>query len=456
MSVPVHFILIVWGERFTEFFLTYALSTLLTPGNFAIEGVWGDSIFKIITTRADAGRIDRYPAIAELRRYIPVVFEVVDEAGEKELQNQDVYRVLGFLNQHAVAAAAAAGAYVSFLGPDALTGEGAMMRLKEWIEAGYETVMISGVRAVLEDVTPLLAAMPRRPDGGIVVDNRTLVDFLIDFPHPMTQALFSNAQGFNNGSPSHIYVWTGEREFTAHCWHLHPLLTKPVDGQVNFSGPMDDYYVEIAVRNPLTTKIVQSSDDLCMIEVSRRNHWADALINLRPMDTQKVIAWAVSCLYPVHRRFFETPVVFRGGPGRSACDAPGDPAGLLRLIQPALPPNLIRIDDLRAYAGVWLLGSGLAGRTLAQAFCEAGLRVLGFANGLITEPDECLGLPVIPLDQFRLASGEALVIASEARGKLALRCAELELAPVFDAYPIYRRLIEGDYVNPLSLVAWPG
>ena len=71
---PFYFVLVVWGEQYRNYFLEFALPSLLAPGNIpAITGV-RPSKFLIATTAADWDAMHETAVFRELERHVAPVF----------------------------------------------------------------------------------------------------------------------------------------------------------------------------------------------------------------------------------------------------------------------------------------------------------------------------------------------------------------------------------------------
>ena len=253
---PFHFIMVVWGDCFTRFFLDVALPSQLAPDGLPAMRRRDGALYRIFTTARDAAVIAADPAFARLSALMRVAFTVVVPEAEGML-SRDRYAAMTAFHRRAVAEASADGAYLVFLAPDAVFSAGAFAHIARRAELGDELVMIGGPRATMEDAVPVVLARFRRPDGTISIPPRDLVRLMIDHPHPLSRALRWETPGFCGLEASHLYWFAGDHAFVAHCWHLHPVLVRSRPGSSGFSDSIDGDYVLRTVRDPARVHVIQ-------------------------------------------------------------------------------------------------------------------------------------------------------------------------------------------------------
>ena len=70
---PIYFVVVVWGEHFTDLLLQFCIPALLSPNNIPALHNRGNR-FLIATTDEDWQRIDVHPIVALLKQYAEPVF----------------------------------------------------------------------------------------------------------------------------------------------------------------------------------------------------------------------------------------------------------------------------------------------------------------------------------------------------------------------------------------------
>ncbi len=118
--------------------------------------------------------------------------------------------------------------------------------------------------------------------------------------------------------PSHLYWPVGSEGLLARCFHLHPLLIRPVR-DVYPSGTIDGDYLSHAFSDPAGGLVLTDSEELCCIEVSASSHRAG---ESRPGrgGPAAVAAWARDYTRPLHWSFLDHRIRFRATEDRGNWD----------------------------------------------------------------------------------------------------------------------------------------
>jgi hypothetical protein len=137
-----YFSLVVWGDAFRNFFLEFALPSLLSAGNIPSLVGRRPVKFLIATTAEDWAQICVSPIFQELERYaVPILVELSQDSRNSPhwmRAYQGQLRCCEIVAQD--------HAYRVFVGPDAIYSDGMVARLHE--------LAMAGVQAVLKLVTP--------------------------------------------------------------------------------------------------------------------------------------------------------------------------------------------------------------------------------------------------------------------------------------------------------------
>src|SRR5215468_2419346 len=74
---PFYFVVVLWGQRFRDYFLDYCLPSLLSPGNFPSLSTSAPSTLVIATQPGDWAAMKTTAIFQELERYVvPVMAEL--------------------------------------------------------------------------------------------------------------------------------------------------------------------------------------------------------------------------------------------------------------------------------------------------------------------------------------------------------------------------------------------
>ncbi|MDQ2104243.1 LbetaH domain-containing protein [Azospirillum isscasi] len=458
---PFHFIMVVWGERFTRFFLDVALPSQLASDGLPAMRHLDNAVYRIFTTESDAAVMTADPAFDRLSALMRVEFTVV-EPGAEALLSADRYATMTAFHRRAVAEASVDGAYLVFLAPDAIFSAGTFAHVEARAALGDELVMIGGPRTVIEDAVPVVFARFRQPDGTISIPPRDLVRLMIDHPHPISKSLRWGTPGFCCAEASHLYWFASDNAaFVAHCWHLHPILVRSRPGSSAFSETIDGDYVLRTVQAPERIHVIQSSDEACVLEFSRRDHWAEVAGTPLPFSLERTLEWAAQRTNRFHRRFFDQPILFRAhGASEEAIEAClAEAEAAAAPIARAVAEQIADVDcafDVRDLAGarhLYLYGCGRFGTTVLDVLRRSGVTVTAFID---SERDGTLdGLPILPFAAFRddHPAGAVVLICSMFFTPIARKLEAVPDCRVLLARPLFNRAESGPLVE-LPLTRW--
>jgi hypothetical protein len=145
---PFYFVLVVWGERYRNYFLDYCLPTLLAPGNIPAVARRRPTKYLMATTREDWEAMRRTAIFHALQEHTePIFIELPGCPPDRPYWMQNIVghklcceRILQDK------------AYRIFTGPDAVFSDGALARLDELALDGCEVVLKLTVPSVEEQL----------------------------------------------------------------------------------------------------------------------------------------------------------------------------------------------------------------------------------------------------------------------------------------------------------------
>jgi hypothetical protein len=415
----VHYVMAVWGEHYRRTLTELVLPTMLSPGNLPGCAHRASSSFRIYTLPEDAEWLDRQPVIARLREIMPVVYHVIAPEQRAFITGESAYHAMSVYHRHAIRQAAAEEAYIVFMTADAIVSDGSFRALERYAEDGVDCVVLCGVRAVIEDARPEIERLLAAPaaEGGGKLTGRQMTDLLLRHPHGLSKAMTWNAPCFNSMGPGHLY-WYGDAGILAHCWHLHPWMIRAVAGTENFRGTIDSDYVSNAAAAGMRIHVVQDSDDVCVVELSRRDHLLEGLKGQGAFDQSNLEVWAMLACQPVHRAFFKIPVTFRGSdfqPGdldAQQAEAAEVTPRLHEMLETAIARYrpFVSCEDLRDVPAIYIYGAGRFGRDMLELMLADGVQgVRGFIDS--EKSGTVDGLPMYSLAEYeRLRGPDDLVM----------------------------------------------
>jgi len=139
---PFHFIVVLWGERFRNYFLEYCLPSLLSPGNIPALSTRTPGKFLIATRPEDWAAITVTPIFRLMERHIAPVYVELPPCppGRAGCVHMGVGHILcsdiSFREK----------AYAVIMMPDSMLSDGTVARLQPLVAAGAEVVLTAALR----------------------------------------------------------------------------------------------------------------------------------------------------------------------------------------------------------------------------------------------------------------------------------------------------------------------
>ncbi|MGD9973841.1 MAG: hypothetical protein AB7S77_12350 [Desulfatirhabdiaceae bacterium] len=302
--IKFHFIMVVWGEVYTNFYVSIILPTQLSPGNLLYVQGRSKSVYHIYTTSKDVEKIKNALSYVNLSRIMTTEIHLIDG-----LDLNFKYQAMAECHKQAIQRADREGCAMIFLSPDAICSDGTFMNVVNLAEKGIRAIMVAGIRVAKETFIPSFLA--QHCDNGIFsisISSRQLVRIAMENLHPISKTLFWNSKWFNNGWPSHLYWKVDGEGLVARCFHMHPLMVYPTRRGVLPFGTIDDDFISLSCQSLDQIHVVDDSDEIAVCEVSDSNQWGEFLLSRSCI--WRVVTWVVKHTNLVHRDFIKNKIRF--------------------------------------------------------------------------------------------------------------------------------------------------
>jgi len=142
---PFYFVVVVWGERYTDFLLNFCFASLLSPGNIPSLANRGDGThnkFLIATTDEDWARMQDRPIFRRMREFVEPVFVRIPPSPE----GVSGYVHMGIGHKLTTHMAFEARAYSVLLTPDLMLSDGTMAAVQRHAVDGVQVVLTAALR----------------------------------------------------------------------------------------------------------------------------------------------------------------------------------------------------------------------------------------------------------------------------------------------------------------------
>jgi len=197
---PFYFIIVLWGERFRDYFLDLCLSSLLAPGNLPSLATQQRSRLLVCTRPDDWAAINDSRIFQLVKQYVdPVYLEIPPCPADV-----DGCVHMGIGHCRALQMAYEAQAYPFVLTPDSIFSNGTVARIQELASQGVELALIPALRFAEEPLFENLKKVgifPRGRNGApepISLDSRKLVGMALASMHSETMTYEWDASYFHS------------------------------------------------------------------------------------------------------------------------------------------------------------------------------------------------------------------------------------------------------------------
>jgi hypothetical protein len=261
--IALQVIIPVWGERFVRDFLDVVLPLHQSPENVSALARRPGSAYIVYTRQRDVSLLEREPSFQRMRRLVDTQIRIIPEPiSVPHEAMSDCYR-------DALAKTKAGNVGFVFLAADSIIADGTFGALGALADSGKRCVFVAGPRVVAEGFSAAIRDQRSAFDEAIAIPPREMTKLGLAHLHPISSSHCWDSDFFNT-HPSHLY-WNIEDEgLLARCFHLHPILVRPVDN-VNFRKTIDDDYIVYACPDPETIHIVTDSDEICAFSMTPRD-----------------------------------------------------------------------------------------------------------------------------------------------------------------------------------------
>lgn len=305
----VHFVLPIWGERYTDVFLSISLPSLLTPGNIRNERFKG-SVLEIYSNIQSIETIKKSEIFSNLSKLLDVYF--IDIQSFFESSNyRSKWSAFRFATQEAVRSAEAANAVIVLLCSDQLWTPESLSRAIAHVDAGMDLVACAGPRTIEEDVRLVIERdYFDAQTNNLTIDTREIVRLGLRHLHPEMKAWSWDLPEYYL-TPVSIFFFIENGDIVSWPFSLHPVCIFPqVKGQTDFKVIDQDFLLR-AIPDRSKVYVSRDSDDIFHFELSPR----DASVPPAPHeaayfgDRYRALSWYGEGIFnAMHLEFAKAPI----------------------------------------------------------------------------------------------------------------------------------------------------
>lgn len=328
---PIYFVVVVWGEDFTDLLLQFCIPALLSPNNIPALHNRGNR-FLIATTDEDWKRIEIHPIVSLLKRYVELVFIRISPPAE----GVPFHLHMGIGHKLATQMAFEHRAYAMVLTPDLIVSDGCIALAQKHVTEGVHLVLTPALRFAEEPLFEHLAKLgvasidSRLGDEGrpLVATGRQLAWAGIRSLHSETLSYEWDASFFSVFPQACWWRVPGEDGIIVHSLSWFPLILdyKAVadhDSSVMDNSTIDGDYLDRNFGATARMYVVEDSDEAMLVSWAPLGERACSLAPDPQFQRPLIGEWLKGLSFykalcdprfdPLKRNLFARPVYWHGG-----------------------------------------------------------------------------------------------------------------------------------------------
>lgn len=299
--MKIHILNAVWGKDFIDTFVNLSLPFQFASGNLKFLKENADVTYKIFTIPEDEKLIRSSINFKKLSSLVRCeLVSNIDKFAEDKYQRITDFYKIGIIEANKEDAG------IIFLSPDIILGKDVFKNLFSFISQGKKLIPVMSIRLNLEDFTKdIMANNHFHIDNTIEIGAKDLIKLALNHLHQITQSIIWNENEKICTWPSHIY-WKTKNGIIGRCFHLHPFFVWPENKDVKIVDTYDVNYAFEACPNKNTWKIITSSEDIVIFEVSSQKKLN---IPLKKKSSVLLAYWALkNRISKEHLEFFKNKI----------------------------------------------------------------------------------------------------------------------------------------------------
>jgi hypothetical protein len=293
----------VWGAEKLKVFSYISLVSLLKE----LVDLSAEKLMRInlhlYTDEYGMKVLESMKSVHSISRLIQVQYKIINTEGQ-------AYNILTECHKRVISEASN-GEYISMQVADYIYGDGALIKILEYIDCGVDFLYMATLRLNIEEVVRrhdfFIDPVPNYGLNYSINNSKEyILELINDCPHEITTLCnYENEKG--NGNPSHVY-FKYMQTIIAHCFHLHPILIKKNEKLNNNYVTIDGDLIGLDEFKKMNTVVIQSSDDLLIAELTASRIRGNP--TGQKLTFKQLQSWVPATTTELHRYFFTIPIRF--------------------------------------------------------------------------------------------------------------------------------------------------
>tara|TARA_R110000787_G_scaffold137458_14_gene250588 strand:- start:22299 stop:23372 length:1074 start_codon:yes stop_codon:yes gene_type:complete len=309
-----HFAIPCWGSFFVDYFLKLSLPSMLAPGNLPSFAAPDNCRIQIYTRPEDRPLFDGAAIIEAARAFAVIEFRMLPEqystsftTAEEEGLKCDMMSLVHMAGIKATQGQA--DTVVSPVNADLIYADGALGHAARRIDAGAAAVLAAIPRMSLESGRPLIEAFARPGQAELAIAPRDLVGCMRPGMLPEWRTREWGHPNFTQW-PNQFFWPAGEKSFVMRALHAHPIFVRPDHALQRLTMTVDRDYVFMAVDDHDRIELIDTTDDVCMVDMSP-DDYLERSLGTAGSDATTVAHWIAGFdAKPAQLRQILTPIRF--------------------------------------------------------------------------------------------------------------------------------------------------
>ena len=256
----------VWGERYIDNFIKFALPSLLAPGNLPVLAKACRVTVVFLTARKNFGHFQKRSQITKvLAGYCKIEYIPIDDLIEGTT-SYSVPLTLAYFRGMMETGAAMTRTYFLCYNSDFILADGSLTPVLRHIQDGRSVILAPSFRVAMETVKPVLREHLLRAKGQLSMQPREMARLAFDHIHPTVISRVVNQSLFHSDYPNQIYWRVDENTLLARFYLIMQLCIKPERRVETINNFVD--YAFLPEMCPSGDMVAMTdSDDFFMMEL---------------------------------------------------------------------------------------------------------------------------------------------------------------------------------------------
>ncbi len=265
----VRLLLPVWGYRYVQQFLDFALPTMLAPGNVPALAGMLPCTFVLLTSSGDAELLAEHPGYRLLSSICDTEIQLIDDL----ITGDNYSTTITLAYERAVRATGEdmLDTCFFFLISDYLVAEGSLRNALARILAGASGVLAGNFQIIQEDAAPEFYERFEQDGPELKIPARELMSWALDHLHPMTGANMVNFLLSHTSHTNRLFWRVDQDTLIGRFYLMHMICIRPEVADFVIGSSCDYSFIPEMCPSG-SVDVLTDSDEYLVVEMQPRDH----------------------------------------------------------------------------------------------------------------------------------------------------------------------------------------